>query len=69
MAPVLLENTTGPIEILAHLGRIVADALELLRKSILSEPMIISAMHRKNPAGFYDLRWTAEHHVRNQDAR
>lgn len=69
MAPVLLGNTTSQIEILAHLGRIVADALEPLRQSILSEPMIIPPMHRRNSAGYYDLHWTAERHMRSRDGQ
>ncbi|MBP1325466.1 hypothetical protein JOF28_000698 [Leucobacter exalbidus] len=55
MAPILPDNTTGQIEILAHLGELVADALEPIRASILNSPTIIPAMHRRNSAGYYDL--------------
>jgi hypothetical protein len=58
MAPVLLGNTTGQIEILGYLGQVVVDALTPLCNSILTAPTIIPAMHHRNEAGFYDNHWT-----------
>jgi hypothetical protein len=62
MAPVLLGHSTGQIEILAHLGAIVVDALTPLRESILPSPLIDTRMHRRNDLGFYDGHWTADHY-------
>ncbi|SDL15925.1 hypothetical protein [Arthrobacter sp. ok362] len=61
MAPVLLGRTTGQIEILAHLGAIVVDALTPLCESILASPVIDARMHRRNDRGFFDGHWTADH--------
>jgi hypothetical protein len=66
MAPVLLGNTTGQIEILGHLGQIVVQALTPLCDSILTAPTIISAMHQLNSSGFYDHHWTAEHYAKRR---
>ena len=63
MAPVLLGNTIGQIEILGHLGQVVVDALTPLCDSILTSPTILPAMHRLNSSGFYDHHWTAEYHA------
>jgi hypothetical protein len=62
MAPVLLGHSTGQIEILAHLGAIVVDALTPLCESILASPLIDTRMHRRNDLGFYDGHWTADHY-------
>lgn len=62
MAPMLLGHSTGQIEILAHLGTIVVDALTPLCDSILASPLIDSRMHRRNDRGFYDGHWTADHY-------
>jgi hypothetical protein len=64
MAPVLLGNTTGQIEILGHLGQVVVDALTPLCDSILTSPTIIPAMHQLNDAGFYDNHWTTAHYAK-----
>ncbi|WP_420180836.1 hypothetical protein [Paenarthrobacter sp. TA1.8] len=40
MSPMLLGHSTGQLQILGHLGQIVADALEPLHRSILSQPTI-----------------------------
>lgn len=61
MAPLLLGQTTGQIEILAHLGSIVVGALEPLCESILASPTIDSRLHHLNENGWYDGHWTAEH--------
>jgi hypothetical protein len=62
MAPVLLGHSTGQIEILAHLGTIVVDALTPLCESILDSPLIDTRMHRRNDRGFYEGHWTADHY-------
>ncbi|MET3174715.1 UNVERIFIED_ORG: hypothetical protein ABIB52_002566 [Arthrobacter sp. UYCu721] len=62
MAPALLGHSTGQIEILAHLGMIVVDALTPLCESILASPLIDTRMHRRNDRGFYDGHWTADHY-------
>jgi hypothetical protein len=61
MAPLLLGHTTGQIEILAHIGLVVVDALTPLCNSILMSPTIDRRMHRINEAGFYGNHWTADH--------
>lgn len=61
-APLLLGHSTGQIEILAHLGTIVVDALTPLRDSILASPLVDTRMHRLNDRGFYDGHWTADHY-------
>lgn len=66
MAPVLLGNTTGQIEILGFIGQIVVKALTPLCDSILSSPTIIPAIHRLNDSGFYDHHWTAEHYAKRR---
>ncbi len=58
MAPLLLGHSTGQIQILAHLGRIVVGALEPLRRSILERPTIHTLWHRRNDRGLYDGHWT-----------
>ena len=62
MAPMLLGRSTGHIEILAHLGTIVVDALTPLCESILDSPLVDTRMHRLNDRGFYDGHWTADHY-------
>lgn len=69
MAPVLLGNTTGQIEILGHLGQIVVRALTPLCDSILASPTIIPAMHRLNGYGSYDHHWTTEYYARHRPER
>lgn len=64
MAPVLLGNTSGQIEILGYLGQVVVDALMPLCVSILNSPSIVPEMHRLNSSGFYDHHWTTEHHAK-----
>jgi hypothetical protein len=61
VAPLLLGHTTGQIEILAHIGLVVVDALTPLCNSILMSPTIDRRMHRINEAGFYGNHWTADH--------
>ena len=61
MAPMLLGQSTGQIEILAHLGAIVVDALTPLCESILASPLIDTRMHQLNAYGFFDDHWTADH--------
>lgn len=61
MAPLLLGHTTGQIEILAHIGQIVVNALTPLCDSILTSPTIDRRLHHLNEAGFYDGHWTADH--------
>lgn len=63
MAPMLLGRSTGHIEILAHLGMIVVDALTPLRESILASPLIDTRMHQFNERGFFDGHWTADHNA------
>lgn len=62
MAPLLLGRSTGQIEILAHIGMIVVDALTPLCESILASPMIDTRMHQINDRGFFDGHWTADHY-------
>lgn len=62
MAPVLLGHSTEQIEILAHLGTIVVDALTPLCESVLASPLIDTRIHRRNDQGFYDGHWTADHY-------
>lgn len=62
MAPVLLGHSIEQIEILAHLGTIVVDALTPLRESVLASPLIDTRMYRRNDQGFYDGHWTADHY-------
>jgi hypothetical protein len=66
VAPVLLGNTTGQIEILGHLGQVVVQALTPLCDSILTSPTIIPAMHQLNSSKFYDHHWTAEHYSKRR---
>lgn len=61
MSPILLGHSTGQIQILAHLGRIAADALEPLRSSILATPSIHSNWHIKDERGLYMNHWTTEY--------
>lgn len=61
MAPLLLGHSNGQIEVLAHSGAIVVDALTPLLNSILSSPMIDTRMHQINESGYIDGHWTATH--------
>jgi hypothetical protein len=63
MAPVLLGNTTGQIEVLGYLGQVVVDALTPLCNSILTSPTIVPEIHHLKSSGFYDHHWTAEYHA------
>lgn len=69
MAPMLLGRSTGHIEILAHLGAIVVDALTPLCESILASPLIDTRMHQLNAYGFFDGHWTADHYARTDQWR
>jgi hypothetical protein len=62
VAPLLLGHSIDQIEILAHLGTIVVDALTPLRDSIIASPLIDTRMHRRNDQGFYAGHWTADHY-------
>ncbi len=64
MAPLLHGRSTGQIEVLAHLGAIVVDALTPLCESILTSPLIDTRMHRLNDHGFFDGHWTTDYHVK-----
>lgn len=64
MAPLLLGRSTGQIEILAHLGNIVVDALTPLCESILASPLVDTRMHRPNDRGFFDGHWTADYYAK-----
>ncbi|WP_426733254.1 hypothetical protein [Glutamicibacter sp. 2E12] len=64
MAPLLLGRSTGQIEVLAHIGSIVVDALTPLRNSILSSPMIDTRMHHLNESGYFDGHWTEVHYAK-----
>ncbi|WP_311212275.1 MULTISPECIES: hypothetical protein [unclassified Arthrobacter] len=66
MAPLLLGNTTGQIEILGHLGQVVVEALTPLCDSILTSPTIIPAIHQPTEGGFYDHHWTSENHAKRR---
>jgi hypothetical protein len=59
MAPLLLGRSTGQIQILAHLGTIVVNALTPLCESILASPLIDTRMHRPKSRGYFDGHWTA----------
>lgn len=61
VAPLFLGHSTGQIRILAHIGRVVVDALAPLCNSILRSPTIDLNMHRINEAGHYSNHWTADH--------
>jgi hypothetical protein len=65
MAPLLLGRSTGQIEILAHLGTIVVDALTPLCELILASPLIDTRTHRRNDRGFFDGHWTADHYEKS----
>lgn len=69
MAPTLLGQSTGHIEILAHLGAIVVDALTPLCESILASPLIDTRMHQLNDHGFFDGHWTADHYAKSGQER
>lgn len=69
MAPLLLRRSTGQIEILAHLGTIVVEALTPLCESILTSPLIDTRMHRRNDRGFFDGHWTADHYEKSSQGR
>lgn len=69
MAPLLLGQSTGQIEILAHLGTIVVEALTPLCNSILASPLIDKRIHRLNDRGFYDGHWTADHYEKGSQMR
>jgi hypothetical protein len=66
MAPILLGQTTGQIEILGYLGQVVVDALTPLCDSILTSPTTVPAMHRLNSSGYYDQHWTTRYHAKRQ---
>jgi hypothetical protein len=61
MSPMLLGHSTGQVQILGHLGQIVADALEPLRRSILSQPTIHKLWHSKDDRGLFLNHWTTEY--------
>ncbi|MHC6220501.1 hypothetical protein [Arthrobacter sp. MMS24-S77] len=61
MSPMLLGHSTGQIQILAHLGQIVVDALEPVRRSIIDRPTIHKLWHPKNEQGRYLNHWTTEY--------
>jgi hypothetical protein len=69
MAPLLLGHSTGQIEVLAHLGAIVVDALTPLCKSILASPLIDTRMHKLNDDGFFDGHWTVDYHAKADQRR
>lgn len=60
-ARMLLGQTTGQIEILAHIGQVVVEALDPLRRSILAEPTVHRLWHVKDERGFYTGHWTTEY--------
>lgn len=64
MSPVLLGSSTGQVETLAYIGRIVVDALVPLSDSILSSPTIMPAIHRLNANSYYDHHWTSVYYRR-----
>lgn len=64
MAPLILGRPTGQIEILAHIGAIVVDALTPLCNSILSSPMVDTRMHHLNESGYVDGHWTEAHYAK-----
>lgn len=63
MAWMLLGHSTGQIQVLAHLGQIVAEALEPLRRSILTEPTIHTLLHRKDERGRLIGHWTTDYYT------
>lgn len=69
MSPMLLGHSAGQIQILAHLGQIVADALEPLRRSILSQPTIHKLWHSKDERGLYLNHWTTEYLERTSEGQ
>lgn len=69
MAPMLLGRSTGHIEILAHLGAIVVDALTPLCESILAAPLVDTRMHQLNDRGVFDGHWTADHYAETDQER
>lgn len=69
MAPLLLGHSTGQIQILAHLGAIVVEALTPLSESILASPLIDTRMHQLNNRGFFDDHWTADHYAKTGQGR
>lgn len=69
VAPILLGRSTGQIEILAHLGTIVVNALTPLCESILASPLIDTRMHRLNERGFFAGHWTAHPYTRLPEDR
>lgn len=64
MSSMLLGRSTGQIEILAHIGRVVVDALTPLFESVLAEPTIDRRLHIRNEQGFFEGHWTTEFLVR-----
>lgn len=66
MSPMLLGHSTGQLQVLAHLGMIVVEALEPLRRSILSEPSVHRLWHRKDERGLYLNHWTTEYFRRTE---
>lgn len=65
MSPTLLGHSTGQVQVLAHLGRIVAEALEPLRSAILSEPTIHRPLHLKNDRDLFLNHWTTDYFDRH----
>ena len=61
MSQMLLGHSTGQLQVLAHLGMIVVEALEPLHRSILSEPSVHRLWHRKDERGLYSNHWTTEY--------
>ena len=66
MAPLVLGHSTGQIEILAHIGQVVLNALTPLCESILASPTIDRRMHLLDARGFYENHWTAEYARRSE---
>jgi hypothetical protein len=60
MAPLLLGHTTGQIQILAHIGAIVVDALIPLCDAILSAPTRDVRIHLLSEEGRLLNHWTSE---------
>lgn len=67
MAPILLGHSTAQIQTLAHLGQIAADALEPMRRSILSQPTVHTLLHRNDDRGLFMNHWTTEY-LESQDS-
>ncbi len=61
MAPILLGHSTGQIQTLAHLGQIAAEALEPMRRSILTQPTVHRLLHLKDDRGLFMNHWTTDY--------